>query len=222
MNVALITARGGSKGLPRKNIYPLNGKPLIAWSIEAAKISAMFDDIYVSTDCNEIAATAVEYGAKIINRPAELAADTASSHVVIQHAIRELNLHNFDRIMLLQPTSPMRTHNDISEAFIIFDKIDSCHCVISVFEPEHHPAKAYKLLASGEIVGLISAETPYLTRQELPQCFQPNGAIYLFSVKDFNLKNCIPKFGVYPYLMEKNRSIDIDTIEDINEIERLT
>ncbi|MDG2664297.1 acylneuraminate cytidylyltransferase family protein, partial [Vibrio parahaemolyticus] len=80
MNIALITARGGSKGLPGKNIYPLFGKPLIAWSIDAAKESELFEDVYVSTDCSDIANVAEKFGAKVIKRPAELATDNASSH----------------------------------------------------------------------------------------------------------------------------------------------
>ncbi|MEZ9527225.1 acylneuraminate cytidylyltransferase family protein [Enterovibrio norvegicus] len=219
MNIALITARGGSKGLPGKNIYALAGKPLLAWSIDAAKESGLFEDVYVSTDCNDIASVALKFGAKVIERPEELATDNASSHVVIEHAINELNLDGSDSVMLLQPTSPLRTAADIKQSFEVFEQNEKCTCVISVYEPDNTPAKAYKILESGEITGLVSAEAPYTRRQDLPRCFQPNGAIYLFSVEGFSQSQCIPKFGVFPYVMEEERSLDVDTLADMQKIE---
>lgn len=219
MIYALITARGGSKGLPGKNIYPLAGKPLLAWSIDAAKESGSFEDIYVSTDCPDIASVAEKFGAKVIKRPAELATDNASSHVVIEHAIKVLGLKNYDSVMLLQPTSPLRTATDIKRSFDVYEQNDTCSCVISVYEPDNTPAKAYKILESGEITGLVSAEAPYTRRQDLPRCFQPNGAIYLFSVEGFTQSQCIPKFGVFPYVMEEERSLDVDTLADMQKIE---
>jgi len=219
MNIALITARGGSKGLPGKNIYPLSGKPLIAWSIDAAKESGLFEDVYVSTDCSDIASIAEKFGAKVIKRPAELATDNASSHVVISHAIKVLSLVSTDSVMLLQPTSPLRNAADIEKSFEVYEQNDACSCVISVYEPDNTPAKAYKILESGEITGLVSADAPYTRRQDLPRCFQPNGAIYLFSVEGFTQSQCIPKFGVFPYVMEEERSFDVDTLADIQKIE---
>ncbi|MFS1874869.1 cytidylyltransferase domain-containing protein [Enterovibrio norvegicus] len=219
MNIALITARGGSKGLPGKNIYPLAGKPLLAWSIDAAKESGLFEDVYVSTDCPDIASVALKFGAKVIERPPELATDNASSHCVIEHAIEELALKSSDRVMLLQPTSPLRTVADIKQSFEVYDHNETCSCVISVYEPDNTPAKAYKILESGEITGLVSAEAPYTRRQDLPRCFQPNGAIYLFSVEGFSRSQCIPKLGVFPYVMEEERSLDVDTLADMQKIE---
>ncbi|PMI35237.1 hypothetical protein BCT30_21525 [Enterovibrio norvegicus] len=219
MNIALITARGGSKGLPGKNIHMLAGKPLLAWSIDAAKESGLFKEVYVSTDCPDIAVVAEKFGAKIIERPPEFATDNASSHVVIDHAIKELALKGSDKVMLLQPTSPLRTVVDIKQSFEIFEKNEKCSCVISVYEPDNTPAKAYKILESGEITGLVSSEAPYTRRQDLPRCFQPNGAIYLFSVDGFSQSQCIPKFGVFPYVMEEERSLDVDTLADMQKIE---
>ncbi|MCP4884304.1 MAG: acylneuraminate cytidylyltransferase family protein [Flavobacteriales bacterium] len=216
--IALIPARGGSKGLPGKNIYPLLGKPVLAWSIDVARDSGVFDRICVSTDCPDIAAVAEECGAEVIQRPAEFATDHASSHDVILHAIEHLGLDADDQIMLLQPTSPQRTAKDITDAFSIFTQ-QGCQCVISLYEPDNTPAKAYKLLDSGEITGLVDAAAPYMRRQDLPRCFQPNGAIYLFSVRDFSLGNCIPKSGVFPYVMPEERSLDIDTLADLKRIE---
>jgi CMP-N-acetylneuraminic acid synthetase len=219
MNIALITARGGSKGLPGKNIYPLAGKPLIAWTINAAQHSGVFDKVVVSTDCENISDVAKEYGSEVILRPSELATDTASSHVVIEHAIQYLGLANEDKVVLLQPTSPMRTAKDIVDALQVMDHNADCHCVISVYEPANTPAKAYKMTESGEISGLVSAEAPYTRRQDLPRCFQPNGAIYAFRVEHFKQENCIPKSGVFPFIMEESRSLDVDTLDDLLKIQ---
>jgi len=216
-NIAIITARGGSKGLKRKNILQLNDKPLIAWTIEAALNSVGIDTCYVSTEDEEIANISKDFGAKIIERPIELAQDNTLSEEVLAHAISYLNDRNvsFDTITLLQPTSPLRTHSDLDSAFNLF-KVKDANCVISVFEPNHSAAKAYKELPDGSISGLLSESAPYSARQTLPSTYQPNGAIYIFKVDIFNEKNRIPREKVYPYVMPENLSIDIDSKEDFD------
>lgn len=222
MNIALITARGGSKGLPRKNILPLCGKPLIAWTINAAKLSNNIDDVFVSTEDDEIASIAIKYGAKVIIRPMRLAEDTSSSEPVIEHAIQYLleKKIKIKTVCLLQPTSPLRSNEQIDEAFTIYYR-HKAKCVLSVFEPKHTPVKAYKLKDDGSIIGLFNEDAPYCRRQDLPVAFQPNGAIYLFSSSDFLTNSQIPRTCVFPLVMSEIESTDIDTLADFNEVESI-
>lgn len=222
MNIAIITARGGSKGLPRKNILELNGVPLIAWSIKAAQKTPSIDHVYVTTEDAEIAKISRQYGAKIIERPYELAQDNSSSESAIQHALERLskNSTHINNVCLLQPTSPLRTHQHIEQAYSYF-RDQKANCVISVFEPHNSAAKAYKLNNDGSITGLIFDDAPYTPRQRLPITFQPNGAIYWFSAEQFLLTGKIPRTGVFPYVMEEANSIDIDTIDDFKKAEEL-
>ena len=219
-NIALITARGGSKGLPRKNVLELNGKPLIAWSIEAAIASENIDIVYVSTEDTEIADISLEFGAEIIQRPQYLGGDTISSELVIAHAIEYLAMRKVDvlNVCLLQPTSPLRTCKHIDEAFALL-KRNNAKCVLSVFEPRHSPVKSYKLNDDGTIVGMFFDSAPYCRRQDLPIALQPNGAIYLFPSSDFLLNSQIPRSGVFPLVMSELESADIDTIRDLNDVE---
>ncbi|QUM77866.1 acylneuraminate cytidylyltransferase family protein [Moritella sp. 24] len=220
MNIALITARGGSKGLPRKNILPLNDKPLISWTIQAALNSSCIDEVYVTTEDLEIADISVKYGAKVIPRPNILAQDETSSEPVIAQAINYLSEQNYklDKICLLQPTSPLRTAEHINAAFQLFEK-KKAFCVLSVFEPQHSAAKAYKVLDDGSITGLIFDDAPYCRRQDLPNTYQPNGGIYLFDAEQFMLNEQIPRKYVFPLIMTEEESIDIDTAADLQHAE---
>lgn len=222
MNIAIITARGGSKGLPRKNILELNGLPLIAWSIKAAQKSDSIDSIYVTTEDEEIAKISCQYGAEIIQRPSELAQDNSGSEPVIQDALESLAKIGIKvkNICLLQPTSPLRTSKNIDDAYSCFKDLKA-NCVISVFEPHHSAAKAYKLNNDGSISGLLFDDAPYKPRQSLPTTFQPNGAIYWFSAEQFLTTGKIPRTCVFPYVMEETNSIDIDTIDDFKKAEKL-
>ncbi|PMH45973.1 CMP-sialic acid synthetase [Vibrio sp. 10N.286.49.B3] len=221
MNIALITARGGSKGLPRKNVLPLNGTPLIGITIQAALASKNIDRVYVTTEDDEIKKISAQFGAEIIDRPLELASDTSTSAEAIEHAIQYLNKTiNFDTIVLLQPTSPLRTSHHIDHALTIYHE-KKADCVLSVFEPSHTPIKAYIEQENGMISGLFSPDAPYTRRQDLPKSYQPNGAIYIFSVTKFKLHNLIPRDNVFPYVMSELESADIDTIDDFTYVEQL-
>ncbi|MCG9612070.1 acylneuraminate cytidylyltransferase family protein [Vibrio sp. Vb2133] len=220
-NCALITARGGSKGLPRKNVLPLKGKPVIAWTIEAALECSQIDRVFVTTDDQEIADVSRQFGAEVLNRPSHLATDEATSEAVISHAIAELErTENITTIVLLQPTSPLRSSLHISDALSLYYE-KGATCTISVFEPGHCPAKAYQLNENGTISGLYGAAAPYTRRQDLPTTYQPNGAIYIFSVDSFKQFDQIPREGVYPYEMSEKQSADIDRLEDLLNIERI-
>lgn len=222
MNIGLITARGGSKGLPRKNVFDLLGMPLIAWSINAALKATSIDKVFVSTEDKEIAEIAQQYGAEIITRPMKLAQDDTSSDMVIKHAIDLLQGENikFKNMCLLQPTSPLRTAKDIDNSYLqLITK--NADCIISVFEPNHSAAKSYKLSENGELSGLLFDDAPYFRRQDLPITYQPNGAIYWFTKAAFLMNSQIPRKNAFPYVMAVNQSADIDTLEDLMHVETI-
>ena len=220
--VALIPARGGSKGLPRKNLYPLGGLPLIAWTIEAALKSKCISSVFVSTEDEEIAGVSSNFGATVIKRPVEYSEDNSGSEVVINHAIDYLSFMGvaYDLMALLQPTSPLRGAEDIDKAVSMIE-VYGADCVISVYEPGHSPVKAYVQREDGSIEGLYNSSAPYQRRQDLPRAFQPNGAIYVFSKDGFKVNACIPRTNVFPYVMPVESSSDIDSLDDINEVKKI-
>lgn len=211
---ALVPARGGSKGIKQKNIVPLLGKPLIAYSIEAARASQVIDAVYASSDDDEILAAAQELGAQPIKRDPALAQDTSPTDPVIGEFIEREQLANEDIIVILQPTSPLRTAEHIREALIKYRTHPECRSLISVYEIDNKILKAY--LGGGEFLAPIAdANTSYTRRQDLPPVFMPNGALYIFSVAEFLRENKIPRMHIIPYLMSAADSLDIDVPNDL-------
>ena len=209
--IAIITARGGSKGLPRKNVLPFCGKPLIAHTIEAAKNSSAIDRIIVSTDDEEIADISREFGAEVpFMRPAELASDTASSRDVILHTLLFLEAEGrpVDAFCLLQPTSPLRTSADIDGAYRIFQE-KNADSVLSITPYDHPVQWAVELQNNGILRS--SGYGKAGRRQDLIEYYRPNGAVYMFRTEFF--KNSVGYVGVnsYGYIMPPERSVDIDT-----------
>ena len=217
--VAVVTARGGSKSIPQKNIAPVAGKPLIAWTIEAARESRALDRLVVSTDNEQIADVARAWGAEVpFLRPAELAQDDSSHIDVVVHAIQWIEEHNGicpDYILLLQPTSPLRSSEDIDSAIDIAKKHNAV-AVVSVSETHDHPYLTKRILDDQTLADFVSAEDiPYLRRQALPPAYALNGAIYInrrLSLLDE--RTFLPK-GTYAYVMPRERSLDIDTPWDL-------
>jgi len=212
--LGLIPARGGSKGLPRKNIKPLLGKPLIAWTIEQALASEYLDKVIVSTDEKEIADISKKYGAEVpFMRPKELAKDNAKGIDVVLHVIdwfmKNDKLKQFDLLMLLQPTSPLRTTEDIDKTIeYLFSK--EAKAIVSVCEVDHHPLWSNTLPEDGCMKNFIRQEIVNKNRQELAVFYRLNGAIYL-AYCDY-IKEQKSFFGekTFAYIMPKERSIDID------------
>ena len=209
----LIPARGGSKGLPGKNILPLAGRPLIAWSIEAAKQAHHKGKIVVSTDSNEIAEAAKNSGAEIpFIRPAELATDSASSMDVIFHALGFFESHGerFDYVMLLQPTSPLRRAGDIDKA-IDFMLEKKAEAVVSVCQAEHHPLWSNTLPADGSMKDFLRPEIKGKNRQQLPASYRLNGAIFIASPTYLKTFRTFIADGTFAYEMPAEASVDIDS-----------
>lgn len=210
--VAIVPARGGSKRLPFKNVLELKGKPLINWTIQAALDSKYVDDVVVSTDCLEIAKISKSCGAEVpFLRPDSLASDTASTNDVILHMISALNCSNDDIIMILQPTSPLRTSAHIDEALELFDN-NAAFGVVSVCKCEHSPLWAGKLSEDGSFEGFMSEELLGMRSQDLPVYFRLNGAIYAYLVgKLVGRKGIYYDSSVFAYEMGMFSSVDIDT-----------
>jgi len=221
--LGLIPARGGSKGLPRKNIKILMGKPLIAWTIEQALASKYLDRVIVSTDDEEIATISKKYGAEIpFMRPKELATDEARGIDVILHTINwmEKNDKTYDLIILLQPTVPLRSSEDIDKAIeLLFSK--KAKGILSVCEVEHHPYWSNTLPEDGCMKDFVEAEIMNKNRQELPTFYRLNGAIYIAYIEYLKAQNGFFGENSYAYIMPKERSIDIDNEIDFKLAELL-
>jgi len=208
--LGVIPARGGSKGLPKKNILPLCGKPLIGYTIEAAKYAAHVDRVVVSTEDAEIAKISRSFGADVIIRPPALATDTASTMDVVFHALDFIRRTDApDLLILLQATSPLRTSQDIDAAVDLFHQSE-CDTVVSVCEPRHPPYWCFTLSGS-YLIPLFGKEERTTRRQDLLRVLCPNGAIYI--ARPEVLRSIGNFFGgrTVPYQMPAERSIDIDT-----------
>lgn len=212
--LGLIPARGGSKRIPRKNIRPLDGRPLIAWTIEAARGARLLDRVAVSTDDEEIAAVSREYGAEVpFMRPAELASDTATGSNVILHAVRTLRDmgERYDYVVSLQPTSPLRSAGDIYSAIeLLLEK--QADCVISVCEADHPPEWSNTLPPDRSMEHFFRPGVRGTRSQDLPRSYRLNGAIYLFSCERLLRTGSLAMDdNSYAYVMPRERSVDIDS-----------
>jgi len=214
--LAIIPARSDSKGLPGKNIRKLNGVPLIGYSICAARASHNISRIIVSTDEEKIGRIAQSFGSEFVKRPARLAKDNSPMTDVVSHCLNELKAkegYDPELFILLQPTSPFRGSRHIDEAFEIL-KHGRCEAVISILEPSFHPLKSFRLGKDGFLKGLVKAEFSFAPRQELPNGYVANGAIFLMKTESFRKHKSLFAPHTRPYLMGRLESTDIDHIED--------
>jgi len=218
--LAIIPARGGSKRLPRKNILPLAGNPLIAWTIEAGKKSKYIDEIYVTSDDDEILKISKEFGANTIKRPKELASDTALTFDAIKHVLENIDTQ-YDYIVLLQPTSPLRNEKHINEAIeFLFSK--NADAVISVCETEHSPLWCNTLPEYRSMQRFLREDIKNKRSQDLPKYYRLNGAIYICDrEKLLKEKSFFLKENIFAYIMDRESSIDIDEEIDFKLVEIL-
>lgn len=213
---ALIPARGGSKRLPRKNVKLLGDKPLIAWSIEAAKASKYIDRVIVSTDDEEIKQVSEQYGAQVpFLRPEHLSNDHASSFDVIKHAIYFLQLDQPNElIVLLQPTSPLRLVSELDTALEFFIA-KNAKGIVSISETEHSPMWSNTLPENGCMSDFIRPEVQGKRSQDLPRFFRLNGSIYIYETLSL-LEQAKMFFdeNVYGFETSLETAVDIDTALD--------
>jgi CMP-N-acetylneuraminic acid synthetase len=217
--LSIIPARGGSKGIPGKNIYPLCGKPLLGWTIEASLGSSYITRTIVSTDDKDIASIACNMGAEVpFLRPAELAEDNTPTLLVLQHVVKylkDIDGWTPDAIITLQPTSPLRTSEDIDNAVQQFLSDPDAESLVSCIEVPHifHPTSIMKVNPNGYLENFMQSDQP-TRRQDKTHVLARNGAaIYITRL------NCLDKFiwggNAMAYIMNEERSVDIDILEDL-------
>lgn len=212
---ALIPARGGSKSIPYKNLCLVGGKPLIAWPIETAIATPEIDDVYVSTDDNLISSCALEYGVKIHHRPAELAGDTALVADTVRHLYSLLvkQSEQIDILVLLEATSPFRTPEMIRRCLkrMVDEDLDS---IATFHRAEINPWRTWRI-TDGEPSPFIPGAIPWLPRQELPDAYQLNGAVYAFRPDRLPAGSPRLLFGkIGAEIVNSNDVIDIDEQKD--------
>ena len=214
--LAIILERSGLKGLKDKNIKALCGKPMMAYTIDAAIRSRIFDTVHVSTDSEKYAQIAIQYGADVpFLRKAKYATDMSSSWDVVEFVLEEYRKlgKQFTMIALLQPTTPLRTDEDIIGAYELLVQ-NKANAVVAVCEADHSPLWTDILPENRNMKGFVSKEYREVPRQQLPIYYRVNGAIYLMKtemlaeISDLYDQNC------YAYIMDKNHSIDIDNEDD--------
>lgn len=210
-NLAVILARSGSKGLPDKNIKNMAGKPLLAYSIEAALESGVFDIVHVSTDSETYSDIAKKFGADVpFLRESRLASDTSSSWDAMRFVVEEYKKRGnvFDTVTLLQPTSPLRDYLDIKEAFKMFQENDAT-AVVSVCEVNHSPLLCNNLPEDNSLNGFINVDKVG-RRQDMKTFYRINGAIYIQKTSALMNRETLYGEKSYAYIMDKSHSIDID------------
>jgi len=216
--LGIIPARGGSKGIPKKNIADLSGKPLIAYTIDAALKSKLLTKVIVSTDDKKIADISNEYGCEVpFIRPGSLSGDNVLTYPVLEHAIKflqENNQETYDAILLLQPTSPFRTSRDIDNAINLLGK--DVDCVISVSNVEgHHPLRMKKIVNNFLVNYIENGFEDMRPRQSLPEVFIRNGSIYLAKMETFTKNKGFFSPLTAPYVMPYEKSVNIDSYLDL-------
>lgn len=213
--IGIIPARGGSKGIPKKNIKLLNGKPLIAYTIEVALASNLYR-VVVTTDCEEIAKVSKEYGAEVLMRPDYLAEDITPTLPVLQDVVVRLQ-EKFDAVMTLQPTSPLRTSIHINEAIELFESDKEADSLVSVVEVPHNYLPEKLMSHDGKY---LSGNSEVKRRQEISTKYARNGAA-IYITKTEKLGEYIFGGKILPYFMSKADSFDIDDMEDWEIIEKV-
>lgn len=216
--LGIITARGGSKGVPGKNIALVGGKPLLAWTIEAARSSRMLTRTIVSTESEEIAEIARQWGAEVpFLRPQELARDDTPHVPVVLQALDWMQRQagfSADYLLVLQPTSPFRTAADI-DAAIEIARVKNADSVIGMVMPHGHPFWCKRVLSDGRLAPLLPTDGDAHRRQDLPAALMPNGAIYLARIDFFLRQQSFYGEKTFAYLMPPERSLDIDSPWDL-------
>jgi len=218
--IAIIPARGGSKGIPKKNIVEINGKPLISYTIDVAKKSKLIDRIIVTTDNNEIAEISKKYGAEVpFIRPSDLAEDHVPTYPVIRHTLNWLDENeNYkpDLIVILEPTFPIRTPDEVDIAINKIQKDEEADSLRSVIEPFQNPFKMWKIknkyLTPLIETGNDSYEKP---RQTLERIYWQNGHIYISRYETIMNKENIHGDKILPYILDESKFIDVDTKKDL-------
>jgi CMP-N,N'-diacetyllegionaminic acid synthase len=224
--LGIIPARGGSKGIPRKNISLMNGKPLIEYTIRAAKKSKFISEVVISTEDPEIANLCSDLGCTVpFLRPAELATDSTRSLPVIQHALKEIEIINnvhYEIIVMLQPTTPLRTHDDIDQGILLLLETNADSVVSVVDVGGYHPFRMKRIMGKNQLINYIDQGFEDMRpRQELPPVYIRSGALYITRRHVLLDKNSFIGDDCRAYIMNPERAINIDTPLDLKFAEYL-
>lgn len=223
--IAIIPARGGSKGLPNKNIKILNGKPLIAWTIEQALCAKEIDEVVVSTDCPDIAAIAEDYGALVpFLRPEILSSDVATSYSVVEHCLNfystELN-KNFDIVAMLEPTQPLREPEDLSVMCdLLVASYENFDAVMCVGECSQHPSLVFDIAETGYLVGYEEYASKASRRQDHSVLYYPSGT-FLIKTRELLSKKSFYLPRTAAYKLQRHQCFEIDDIYDFLAVENI-
>jgi N-acylneuraminate cytidylyltransferase len=210
--LGVIPARGGSKGLPRKNILPLAGKPLLVWSIETAKASRYIDRLVLSSDDDAIMEVARRHGCDVpFCRPSELASDSATTMDALRHAIEQLP--GYAITVVLQPTNPLRNSDDIDRTLERLEQTGANSCV-TVTQPDKSPYWTFNM-NNGVLTPILGDEYSQKRRQDLPEAWVLNGCVYAVRTQWFLETHQLISEGTVGQPMPKERSLDIDTGLDL-------
>ena len=214
--IAIIPARGGSKGIPNKNLVEVNGKSLVARAINSAVKSGVVDFIVVSSDDQAILKAATAAGVIAIERPAELASDSAAIEDAISHALQKFSEDHQvpTTLVLLQPTSPLRQASTISDAVRLFTDNGSSGSVYGVIEAEHHPYKSF-IAAETSLLPVGKIEDLSRSRQELPKAYRQSGSIYVVAVQEFLATRSLFASPMRWIEVSREEAIDVDTPADL-------
>jgi len=215
--LVLITARGGSKGLPGKNIRILGGKPLIQWTIDEVRRSAFVDRVLVTTDSEEIGECAKAAGAEVpFRRPSNLASDLARQEDAILHAMDwcEQNDKKYDYLMVLVPTTPLRDVEEIDATLKMLASHSHAKAIFTVRECEHSPMQANQLPPDGCMHNFLSEMAKQKNRQELPTYYQLSGSVCLSEWEWFRAHQSFLTPLTYAYVTDARKGLDIDSLSD--------
>jgi CMP-N,N'-diacetyllegionaminic acid synthase len=215
--LAVITARGGSKGLPGKNIRPLAGKPMLAWTIEAARTSRYVDRVIVSTDDDAIASVAATCGAEVpFRRPPEQSGDTAQKEDAVRHAMLWMAEHDrsYDYITHLTPANPLRTSTDVDRTIELLDGNPAAEAVMTVVQCEKTPLFANQLPPDRSLNGFIAEEIKFKNRQELPVYYQLAGSVSASTWESFLAHRSFLTPRSYALIVGERTGVDVDSLKD--------
>ena len=215
--IGIIPARGGSKGVVGKNKRLVGGRPLITYSIEVALASKCIDRVIVTSDDEEILSIAGEYDVDLVRRPSPISSDTSPVFDAVAHAFSQLKIDEFQALIVLQPTSPLRTAHDVDEAFAKFTRLNRPVC--SVYRVDDaHPARMYE--GDGEMLRPLFPELASVRRQDLPPIYHRNGALYIVGPAQFACGEIISN-NMAGYEMPADRSVNLDSPMDLVLLEHL-
>ncbi len=215
--LAVVPARGGSRGIPHKNIVKVKGKELITYTLDAARASKYIDKIIVSTDDSSIGEVALREGAEVLNRPKELAQDTSRTIDVLLHVVEKMG-ECFDYLVLLQPTQPLRTALHIDEALELM--IDNQYpSLLSISPARNHPLLLRRMDQEGKLTSMLPCQST-VRRQDFPDYYVVNGAIYINRIRDLTAETSLND-NLYGYEMPSEFDLDIDEQRDLLVLEAL-